>query len=481
MPPTERSGPAVGNSMRELLKQLPKVDQLLEEPAVSGLIGQVPRTLVVRAVRDVLDAHRKTILEGGRGPAPDLSRPSLIAEITMLASELAQPHFRRVVNATGVVIHTNLGRSLMADEALAAIETAARHYSNLEYDLAKGKRGSRYSHVEGLLCDLTGAESALVVNNNAAAVLIALGTLAYGQEVIVSRGELVEIGGSFRIPEVMARSGSILVEVGTTNKTHLRDYENACTEQTALLLKVHQSNFRIVGFTAEVELDDLVPLGRKLGVPVMEDLGSGCFVDFSLYGLRHEPTVQQSIASGADVVTFSGDKLLGGPQAGLILGRREIIERIKRNPLNRAMRIDKFTLAALEATLRLYLDKETVRKVPTVGMITADPAELKKRAARLKRLLAKACGQAMAVRLQDGFSQVGGGALPTQDMPTTLVTLKPLAMSVNALEVRLRERPIPIIGRIEHDLVVFDVRTMHDEDFKLVTAAMAELCQEGEI
>ena len=466
--------------MRELLKQLPKVDQLLEEPAIGGLIGPVPRVLVVRAVREVLEAHRSRILEGGDGPPPDLSRPGLVDEITRRASDLARPHFRRVVNATGVVIHTNLGRSLMAEEALAAIETAARHYSNLEYDLAAGKRGSRYSHVEELLCDLTGAESALVVNNNAAAVLIALGTLAFGREVIVSRGELVEIGGSFRIPEVMARSGGILVEVGTTNKTHLRDYENAFNEQTALFLKVHQSNFRIVGFTADVELDDLVKLGRRLGVPVMEDLGSGCLVDFASYGLRHEPTVQQSVAAGADVVTFSGDKLLGGPQAGLILGRREIIDQIKRNPINRAMRIDKFTLAALEATLRLYLDKDTVQHVPTVNMITANPIDLKKRATRLKRMLTKTCGKSFEIRLRDGFSQVGGGALPTQDMPTTLVTLKSATMSVNAIEVWLRERPIPIICRIEHDLVVFDVRTMNDEDLKIVTSAVAELGQEEE-
>ena len=466
--------------MEQLLRRLPKVDQLLDEPEVKELAETIPRRLVLQAVRDILESFRARILAGDAQIGPDdLARPRLAALIRSEAQRLARPSFRRVVNGAGVVIHTNLGRSLMAEEALEAIAAAGRYYSNLEFDLQTGRRGSRYSHVEALLCDLTGAEAALVVNNNAAAVLLALETLARGREVIVSRGELVEIGGSFRIPEVMAKSGAVLVEVGATNKTHYHDYERAITEQTALLLKVHQSNFRMIGFTSLVDAVELSELGRKHGLPVMEDLGSGSLVDFSRFGLAKEPTVQETVKSGVDVTTFSGDKLLGGPQAGLILGRKDIVARIKKNPLNRALRIDKFTLAALEATLRLYLDEpRALTGVPTLNLIARPYPELRRQAARLRRKLVQVAPDWIRVGEADGCSQIGGGALPAQELKTRLVTLSPARLSVNELETALLNMPVPVIGRIENDLFVLDVRTIAAADHRLIAQALADLAAE---
>ena len=461
--------------MHKLLSRLPKVDYLLEDPRLGSLLGHMPRRLVLRAIRDTLEYLRRDILSSGESFAVErLELSSIIARIVEGAEELNRPSFRQVVNGTGVIIHTNLGRSLMAETAVAALVKAAWHYSNLEYNLEGGQRGTRYSHVEDLLCELTGAEAGLVVNNNAAAVLISLDTMARGRQVIVSRGELVEIGGAFRIPEVMARSGAILVEVGTTNKTHLRDYEAAINEETALLMKVHQSNFRIIGFTEQVEVREVAALAHERGLPALEDLGSGSLVDFSVFGLRKEPTVGETVASGVDVTTFSGDKLLGGPQAGIIVGRREMIDRIKKNPLNRALRIDKFTLASLEATLRLYLDdQQALEGIPTLRMIGTPYPVLRKRAARLKSLLGRTVGPGLEIGLADGYSTIGGGALPEQGLKTRLVTVRPLTMSVNQLEERLRWRPVPIIGRIENDLFVLDVRTMGDDDFAMVGSALA--------
>ncbi|MBI4774562.1 MAG: L-seryl-tRNA(Sec) selenium transferase [Deltaproteobacteria bacterium] len=349
------------------------------------------------------------------------------------------------------------------------------HYSNLEFDLDAGRRGSRYSHVEDVLKELTGAESALVVNNNAAAVFLVLETLAKGREAVVSRGELVEIGGSFRIPDVMARSGAHMVEVGTTNKTHPKDYENAVTESTALFLKVHTSNFRIIGFTQDVPLADLVKLGEKHGIPVMKDLGSGCFLDLSNYGLTKEPTVQETIRTGVDVATFSGDKLLGGPQAGLILGKKRFVDQVKKNPLNRAVRIDKLTLAALEATLMLYRDEEEARKyIPTVAMITASVEELNNRAQRLKRRIRNAIPAGVVdLAVVDGSSRVGGGALPEMDLPTRLVALTPKAgLSAAKIEDRLRRLPLPLVCRIEQDRILLDVRTILESELVDVCKAL---------
>jgi L-seryl-tRNA(Ser) seleniumtransferase len=461
-----------------LYRLLPGVDQLLEEPRVEVLSAGLARSLVVTAIRRVLDELRQEIRASEEGgPAPDVNREAILARVEALARSLAMPSLRRVVNGTGVIIHTNLGRSPLAEEARRAVELVGRHYSNLEFDLAAGRRGSRYSHVEGLLCQLTGAEAGLVVNNNAAAVLVTLETLARGREVIISRGELVEIGGSFRIPDVMARSGAVMVEVGTTNKTHLRDYEQAIGERTAALLKVHQSNFHILGFTEEVPLPDLVRLAARSGLPVLEDLGSGSFIDFSVYGLRKEPTVQEAISAGAAVVTFSGDKLLGGPQAGVILGRKDFVDRIKANPLNRAVRIDKFTLAALEATLRLYLDEETaLRRIPILGLIRETYQSLRSRASRLRQRLVLAAGEeSVEIGLIDGASRIGGGALPFQELPTRLLALRPKAVSVNALEKFFLSRPVPIIGRIEEERLLLDVRTLDTEDTPILAKALAEL------
>ena len=394
-------------------------------PEIADLLSLHPRTVVVEAIRRGLNQLREELLK-----KEDLSRiedsffsfehlyPLFQREIDLQV----QPRLRRVINATGVVIHTNLGRSPLHPSALQHMIDVARRYSNLEYDLQRGERGTRYSHVEETLCRLSGAESALVVNNNAGAVLLALNTFAEGKEVIVSRGELVEIGGAFRIPDVMKRSGALLKEVGTTNRTHLRDYQKAIGPETALLLKVHTSNFRVMGFTSDVSLEELVDLGRQQNIPVMNDLGSGCFVDLSRYGLEKEPTVQEAIKTGVDVVTFSGDKLLGGPQAGIILGKKRFLDPIKSNPLTRALRIDKLTLAALESTLLLYLDeKKAIEEIPTLRMLTLHPVHLKRRGRRLLRRLAWIADKGVKLSLREDISHVGGGALPLQELPTTVL------------------------------------------------------------
>jgi L-seryl-tRNA(Ser) seleniumtransferase len=349
----------------------------------------------------------------------------------------------------------------------------ARNYSNLEYDLDLGERGSRYTHVEGILCRLSGAESAMVVNNNAGAVLLALNTLAEGKEVIVSRGELVEIGGTFRIPDVMKRSGALLREVGTTNRTYISDYQKAMGPQTALLLKVHTSNFRVMGFTSDTSLQDLVQLGRQHHLPIMNDLGSGCFLDLTQYGLEKEPTVQEAIKTDVDVVTFSGDKLLGGPQAGIILGKKNFLDLIKVNPLTRALRIDKLTLAALESTLFLYLDEErAMEEIPTLRMLKVDLSILKKRGRRLLKKLSETIKKRTKLALKEEVSQVGGGALPLQELPTIVLALKPIDFSVNRLEESLRKVEPPIISRISKDELILDMRTVFDEEIPLLALGL---------
>jgi len=460
--------------MSNLFRRLPAVDEILkalaDDPALNGL----PRPLVRDQVNRFLDARREDIRAGRITDPADLALERLRPALAAFVRSGCRPHFRRVLNATGVVIHTNLGRSILAREAMDAVAEACARYSNLEFSLATGERGSRYSHVEDLLTTLTGAEAALVVNNNAAAVFLILDTLARGREVVVSRGQLVEIGGSFRIPDVMARSGATLVEVGTTNRTHPRDYENAVTENTAALLKVHTSNYRVIGFTAEVTMEQLVAIGRQHNLPVIEDLGSGNLCNFDSSGLGHEPTVQAAVAAGLDVVSFSGDKVLGGPQAGIIVGRKEYVERIKKNPLNRALRIDKMTLAALEATLRLYLDPEAARqRVPTVRMITAPAEELRHRATALRRKVAKALPERVAAALVPGVSRVGGGSFPERDLATTLVALRPLTgQSAEDLRRALLDTDPPLVGRIEEDAFCLDVRTLADDEFGLVLRAL---------
>ncbi|RPJ04711.1 MAG: L-seryl-tRNA(Sec) selenium transferase [Deltaproteobacteria bacterium] len=384
-----------------------------------------------------------------------------------------QPRLRRVINATGVVIHTNLGRSPLHPAALHHLADIASAYSNLEYDLQRGERGSRYDPVEEILCRLAGAESAMAVNNNAGAVLLVLNALAAGREVIVSRGELVEIGGAFRIPDVMRQSGATLREVGTTNQTHLSDYEKAIGSQTALLLKVHPSNFRVIGFTGEVPLEALVKLGAQHNLPVMNDLGSGCFVDLTRYGLIKEPTVQEVVQTGVDVVTFSGDKLLGGPQAGIILAKKRILDLVKGNPLTRALRIDKMTLAALESTLLLYLDeKRAMKEIPTLLMLTLDQRTLRRRGRRLLRQLSGTSRDQATFALGKDVSQVGGGSLPIQELPSIVFTVKPESCSVNDLEERLRKGAPAVIVRIRKEEIVLDMRTVLDEEIPLLAGAL---------
>ncbi len=463
--------------MQNLFRLLPSVDVVLAELAERPEMRDIPRTLVRQAVNEFLDGLRDDIRQGHIADPAQLAPDHLAALLSRFVAARARPHFRRVINATGVVVHTNLGRSLLPPQALAAAHLAGSRYSNLEFNLATGERGSRYSHVVDILRTLTGAEAALVVNNNAAAVLITLETLAKGREVVVSRGQLVEIGGSFRIPEVMAKSGAILCEVGATNRTHPRDYENAITEQTAALLKVHTSNYRIIGFTKEVSLAELVAIGRSHDLPVIEDLGSGNLTDFTDIGLPQEPTVQRAIADGADVVTFSGDKVLGGPQAGIIVGRARYIDAIRKNPLNRAVRIDKMTLAALEATLRLYCDPaKAVRDIPTLAMITASPEALRRKARKLAAILKKTIGQHYVVAVTPGASRVGGGAFPEHDLPTSLVDLtpRPNAPSPETLRLRLLSTEPPLVGRIENDTFRLDPRTLADDELRLVAAVLRQ-------
>lgn len=459
------------------MRRLPAVDELLHLEPLVELQKIHPRGLIVNVVRQELESVRKAVL-GGQEEASLPERNELAQRIVKRVQEQARPSLRRVINGTGVIVHTNLGRSLLADSAVKLMVEVSQNYSNLEFDLHEGERGSRYFHVEGILKELTKAEAALVVNNNAAAVYLALQTHAQGKEVIVSRGELVEIGGSFRIPEVMARSGALLVEVGTTNKTHLPDYERAITPQTQIILKVHKSNFEILGFTEEVPLAELATLGTRLGIMVMEDLGSGCFVDLSRYGLKHEPTVQETLATGADLVTFSGDKLLGGPQAGIILGKARYVDPIKKNPLNRAFRIDKLTLAALEATLQLYRrEEEAMHKIPTLALLSVPLQALKSRARRLVRRLRGASNGRLHLEILPGNSRVGGGALPMQVLPTSLVALTCSAMSAARLEEKLRENDPPIISRIEQEKVLLDVRTIKDDELLIIERALRSILE----
>lgn len=448
-------------SIKDLLRAIPKVDECM---AWLGSEPGAPPRLVKSEIRLLLDEVRTKIL-ADQSCFNDVDQEVLLPRLQARIARRLEPNFRTVINGTGVVVHTNLGRSILPGGAMESLLQVGSRYSNLEFDLTTGKRGSRYSLVEDLLCELTGAEAALLVNNNAAAVMLVLETLAKGREVVVSRGQLVEIGGSFRIPDVMAKSGACMVEVGATNRTHLWDYEGAITEQTALLLKVHTSNFRVIGFTSEVDLVDMVGLGRKHGLPVMEDLGSGSLLDLSCFGLPKEPTVGEVIAAGVDVVTFSGDKLLGGPQAGLILGKKEIVDRVKKNPLNRALRIDKFTLAGIESILHLYFDEEkAIATIPTLAMMTMSFETINRRANRLLRRIKKKLAEKCMIKAQTIESRVGGGAMPEHGLTSRAVTLRPLSLSVNELERRLRRASLPVIGRIEEDRFMLDMRTVADSE-----------------
>jgi L-seryl-tRNA(Ser) seleniumtransferase len=466
------------NNKRELLRSIPSVGKIIERDDVKALLREYSRGFVLKAIQRKLENVRRNILNA-QEPLSD-KEPITVDfsgdEIKEIIKSFSNNHLKKVINATGVILHTNLGRSILPVEAIDNLRDIAHSYSNLEYDLEEGRRGHRYSHVEELLCEISGAESAFVVNNNAGAVLLTLNALADGKEAIVSRGELIEIGGSFRIPDIMKRSGALMVEVGTTNKTHLSDYEKAISEKTGILLKVHTSNYRIVGFTSEVDLSELIELGEKHNLPILNDLGSGSLIDFSLYGIAHEPTAQDVVKTGIDVVTFSGDKLLGGPQAGIILGKRNILDKLIKNPLNRALRIDKLTLVALESTLRLYLDQETViQKIPTLRMITLPLETIEKRAFDFKRKLQENIPDHIMVQIIDDTSQVGGGALPSQELPTKVIAIASKAISVQDLEKRLRENKPPIITRINKDQLRIDLRTVDESEEEYLIASIASL------
>jgi L-seryl-tRNA(Ser) seleniumtransferase len=446
----------------DLFRALPSVSRLLAHPKTEPLLIRFNREYVVQGCRDILDELRRA-LNDGHIDAAALEEDAILAKLEARLSGSAEATLQRVVNATGTVLHTNLGRAILPQTAIDAVIQAASHPVNLEYDLAQGDRGQRELAVESLLMDLSGAEAATAVNNNAAAVLLALNTLAFGKEVIVSRGELIEIGGAFRIPDIMARSGAILKEVGTTNRTHVSDYENAVTDRTALLLKVHTSNYRVVGFVAEVGLTELVAIGRRRGIPVMEDLGSGALVDLSRYDLPKEPVVAERIALGADLVTFSGDKVLGGPQAGVVVGRATLVKQMAANPLHRAVRCGKLTIAALEATLRLYRESACIaHAIPTLRMFTRPLADIENVAQRALPALASALGAGFRVSVQDSTSQIGSGALPTEEIPTKVIAIEHDFMGPHRIAGRFRQARPPIIGRVSDDKFLLDARMIFD-------------------
>lgn len=497
------SGPEPSDSelhSNALLARVPSVALVLEHPISRSLLQKISRRDIAETIRDLLDDLRGEIL-GGRIDR-NTSRDEMIDMVTSglerAATRRSARNLRRLINATGVVLHTNLGRAPLPRRALDAVAEVCSGYSNLEFDLESGERGSRQQHLRSLLCELTGAEAALIVNNNAAAVFLCLNTLASGREVVVSRGQQVEIGGSFRIPDVIASSGARMVEVGTTNKTHLRDYEAAITDATAMLLKIHTSNFKIIGFTAEVSLSELVELGRRRGLIIMEDLGSGSILDLSQLGqgLPHEPTVRDSIQAGADLVTFSGDKLLGGPQAGVIVGRKELIARISRNPLARAVRVDKMTLTALEEVLRLYLEPDVAAcEIPTLRLLTRTLPELEEIAEHLAGLIAPIAGDGWRVEVIDDASEAGGGSLPGVFLPGKAVSLVPASLApapptpvspapvspapvvspnVNGLQSALRRSIPPVIARVHKGQLLFNVRTLLPGDCEIIARALSE-------
>jgi len=460
---------------KNILRSIPAVDEVLNQPSIQELIVVFSRKLVLTIIREELENLRKKIL--AQEAVSFLNRETnlkiLVDQIAQKAKNNTLLHLRKVINGTGIIIHTNLGRAPLLSRAVENIGGVAEAYCNLEYELEKGERGSRYMHVEKILKELSGAESALVVNNNAAAVLVVLNTLAQGHEVIVSRGELIEIGGSFRLPDIMRQSGCVLKEVGTTNKTKLSDYEQAISQETRLFLTAHTSNYRILGFTEQVVLKDLVGLGRTFNIPVMKDLGSGNFVDLAPYGLEDEPTVMETISSGVDVVTFSGDKLLGGPQAGIIVGKQRYLDAIKQNPLLRALRVDKLTLAALEVTLREYFDPEkAVQSIPVLEMLTVTQEELKKKAKTLFRQITRKAKDAYEMSVEKDFSQAGGGSLPLQTLPTWVVTLIPRSFSVAELDKRLRKHHPPIVARINQERLLIDVRTVFAHEMPIISEAL---------
>jgi L-seryl-tRNA(Ser) seleniumtransferase len=457
-------------SEKNVLRNLPSVNILAEK--LKEHDNKFPFNLCVEVARSVLEEVRKEVMADD---SYRINEDEIIERALSLVKAKNLPSLRTVINGTGIILHTNLGRALLSKSAQQEVQNILKGYCNLEINLSTGKRGSRYSHLEDLLCKATGAEAALVVNNNAAAVFLILQALAKSKEVIVSRGQLVEIGGSFRVPEILEASGAKLIEVGTTNKTKVSDYEQAITENTAILLKVHTSNYRILGFTEEVSIEQLSELGQKYNIPVVEDIGSGFLIDLNNWGITDEPTVQQSVKGGADIVSFSGDKLLGGPQAGIIVGKKQYIDIIKKNPLNRALRIDKLTIAALEATLREYvLGENVLENIPTLNMLTVSKQVLKDKANKLAGLLKSKLGDLAEIEIVEDYSEAGGGSLPTTRLSTWVVKIKIVDFSLNVLTKKLRIGDPAIIGRVADEALFFDVRTIHEGDFNTIANRLYE-------
>jgi L-seryl-tRNA(Ser) seleniumtransferase len=448
--------------MEKELRNLPSVDKVLNDAKFNRSAQNYPHDLVVNVIREKLEQERQSILAGKPRPSLDAIAAAVLGRL----EAIVKPSLRRVINASGVILHTNLGRAPLSQEALAAMEDVSRGYTNLEFDLESGNRGSRHVHIESLLCRLTGAEAALVVNNNAAAVLLGLTALAKRKEVIVSRGQAVEIGGGFRIPDVMRQSGAKLIEVGTTNCTYARDFEQAISPAAIALMRVHSSNFRLVGFTNEVSLEELVTIAKKHNLLVLDDLGSGSLLDTTAFGLATEPMVQQSVRAGASLTFFSGDKLLGGPQAGIIVGEKQYIDKLKRHPLARALRIDKTRLAGLAVTLLYYLKEEAVLKIPVWRMIAAPLKDIEKRAG----CWAKAYSDAKVI---DGETMVGGGSLPGGSLPTKLVAIGGGGKKAQEISRKLRLQEIPVIGRMEKDQLLLDPRTVLPEEDEIVIKALS--------
>jgi L-seryl-tRNA(Ser) seleniumtransferase len=454
---------------KSLQSRLPSIDRLLRLPDMEALSEAHGRQIVTETARDCLAALRKAISAGPPDAEFDIDDAALSARIAAGVAEKLEPSLRRVHNLTGTVLHTNLGRAALPDEAMDAIRAVATGASNLEFDIGKGKRGDRDSHLEERLCRLTGAEAATVVNNNAAAVMLVLNSLALRKEVPVSRGELIEIGGSFRMPDIMSRAGCKLVEVGTTNRTHLRDFEQAIGPKTAMIMKVHTSNYVVQGFTATVPENELAALCHDRGILFANDLGSGTLVDLTRFGLPHEPTPQEAIADGADVVTFSGDKLLGGPQAGLIVGSADCIAKIKRNPMKRALRVDKMTIAALSSILAMYENPDSlVERVPTLRVLARSPDDIDEAANRLAPHLRSLFGDTATIEIIDCFSQIGSGALPVESLPSKAVAISPNAAkkggALKRMAAQFARLPTPVIGRVQDDRLIFDLRCLNDED-----------------
>jgi L-seryl-tRNA(Ser) seleniumtransferase len=467
----------MGKSASLSLRKLPSVDEVLRTAVAAEGATRFGRTALVAAVRETLAKARADAV------APGGSEHVAVAALTRLEIK-ERSKLRPVFNLTGTVLHTNLGRALLAEAAIEAAQMAMRNAVALEFDLGAGHRGDRDDLVRDLLCELTGAEDATVVNNNAAAVLLVLNTLAKGRQAIVSRGELIEIGGAFRMPEIMSRAGAKLIEVGTTNRTHKKDYIGAIGAKTGLILKVHTSNYRIEGFTKEVDARELAALAHERKVPLVNDLGSGTLVDLARFGLAHEPTVREAVAAGADLVTFSGDKLLGGPQAGFIVGRKELITRIKNNPMKRALRIDKVRLAALEATLRLYRDPDRLaQRLPTLRLLARPQREIEAAARRLLPVIAAKVGDRFEAAAAPCASQIGSGALPTETVPSFGLTIKPRAGKrggrlLGALSMALRRLAVPVVGRIEDKALVLDLRCLDDEDAFIANLAMLDVAED---